>query len=189
MLVEGLCRRSGIPVPEGVSDALRGEAVHVRNASAVGIKVRRSIEEAVPMQDGQRTPDGTRVAFRYGTLPQQFRRVVRPEAEELCEEFECPLLGRVAAGKHYAALRGCLRVWRHPIILGFRGRGARWHGMPPSEPIRSEPDRGEIHCRDQATHDGALRLSVTTTKDKKSSGRSSAASCVWRLELDRKSVV
>ena len=42
MLVEGLCRRGGISVPEGVGNALRREAVHVRNAAAVpaGIKVR-----------------------------------------------------------------------------------------------------------------------------------------------------
>ena len=51
------------------------------------------------MQDGQSTSDGAFVALRDGVIPQELGRVVRAEAEKLREEFEDPLLGRVAAGE------------------------------------------------------------------------------------------
>jgi len=108
MLVEGLRGQRRIPVPERMSDTLRGEAVHVGDAAPLvaGIKVRCPIQEPVPMQDGQRTPDGTGVAFRDGAAPQKSGRVVRAEAEKLREEFEEPLLGRIGARQLCAAMRG-----------------------------------------------------------------------------------
>lgn len=132
MFVEGLRRRSGISVPQGVSDALRGKAIDIRDTAPLvaDIKVGCPVEEPVPMQDRQGASDRTRVTLRDGAIPQELGRVVGPEAEKLREEFEDPLFGRVAAGKPCAALRGCLRIWRHALIVGFRGRGTRQHGMP-----------------------------------------------------------
>src|SRR5690242_5523044 len=90
MLVEGLRRGCRIPVPEGVRDALRREAVGKCDAAPLmaEIEVRRPIEEAVAMQDRQGAPDGARVALRDGAVPQELGRVVRAEAEKLREQFE-----------------------------------------------------------------------------------------------------
>ena len=62
------------------------------------------------MQDGQRTPDGARVTFRGGAVPQEFGRVVRAEAEKLRKEFEDLLLGWVAARQIPASFGRCLGI-------------------------------------------------------------------------------
>ena len=84
------------------------------------------------MQNGQSTPDGTRVALRDAAVPQELGRVVDAEAEELRKEFEDPLLGWVAAGDLRAALGGCRRAWRHAYIVGFQRRRTRRHALPQS---------------------------------------------------------
>ena len=115
MFVKGLRRQGGIPVPQCVTDALRGEAVDVRDAAPLvaEIKVRCPIEKPVAMQDGRGMSDGSRVAFRDGAVSQELGRIVRTQAKELSEEFKDLLFGRVTAREFRTALRGCLRARRH----------------------------------------------------------------------------
>lgn len=144
MFVEGLRRRSGISVPQGVSDALRGKVIDIRDTAPLvaDIKVGCPVEEPVPMQDRQGASDRTRVTLRDGAIPQELGRVVGPEAEKLREEFEDPLFGRVAAGKPCAALR---EAFGSGVMPSLSGSGDVAQGSTACRIVRFQ--RGAARCR------------------------------------------
>ena len=90
MPVEGLCRRGGISILEGVGDTLLREAVRVRDAAPLTaeVEVRRAPQEAIPVEDGKGPPNGTAIALGDGAVSKKFSGLVGAQTEVFGEKLK-----------------------------------------------------------------------------------------------------